>query len=59
METDIQRERRGQKHAEPIAPGELNRVIREVQAFFAHVAPADVVPSDELTQERRSEGKSI
>ncbi len=33
----------------------LEDVIREVQAFFADAAPADVLLSDELTQQRKAE----
>ena len=33
----------------------LDEVIREVQAFFATAAPADVVLSDELLRDRRQE----
>jgi bifunctional DNA-binding transcriptional regulator/antitoxin component of YhaV-PrlF toxin-antitoxin module len=35
----------------------LNEVIREVQAFFAGVAPAKVVLSKELLQDRRTEAE--
>jgi len=33
----------------------LDAVIREVQAFFADAAPADVVLSDELRRDRKAE----
>ena len=33
----------------------LDEVIREVQAFFANAAPADVKLSDELLRDRRQE----
>jgi len=33
----------------------LGAVIREVQAFFADAAPADVVLSDELRRDRKTE----
>jgi bifunctional DNA-binding transcriptional regulator/antitoxin component of YhaV-PrlF toxin-antitoxin module len=33
----------------------LDDVIREVQAFFADVAPPDVLISDELNRDRRDE----
>jgi bifunctional DNA-binding transcriptional regulator/antitoxin component of YhaV-PrlF toxin-antitoxin module len=33
----------------------LDDVIREVQAFFADVAPQDVLISDELNRDRRDE----
>ena len=33
----------------------LDAVIREVQAFFADVAPPDVVLSEELIRDRRAE----
>jgi bifunctional DNA-binding transcriptional regulator/antitoxin component of YhaV-PrlF toxin-antitoxin module len=33
----------------------LDAVIREVQAFFADAAPADVVLSDELRRDRKVE----
>jgi len=33
----------------------LDAVIREVQAFFADVAPADVLLSEELSRDRREE----
>ncbi len=33
----------------------LDTVIREVQAFFADVAPADVLLSEELLRDRRAE----
>jgi bifunctional DNA-binding transcriptional regulator/antitoxin component of YhaV-PrlF toxin-antitoxin module len=33
----------------------LDTVIREVQAFFADVAPADVRLSEELSRDRRKE----
>ena len=35
----------------------LEVVIREVQAFFADLAPKDVVLSDELLNDRREEAK--
>jgi bifunctional DNA-binding transcriptional regulator/antitoxin component of YhaV-PrlF toxin-antitoxin module len=33
----------------------LDKVIQEVQAFFADAAPRDVVLSDELSRDRRAE----
>jgi bifunctional DNA-binding transcriptional regulator/antitoxin component of YhaV-PrlF toxin-antitoxin module len=33
----------------------LDEVVREVQAFFASAAPADVVLSEELIKDRRAE----
>jgi bifunctional DNA-binding transcriptional regulator/antitoxin component of YhaV-PrlF toxin-antitoxin module len=33
----------------------LDTVIREVQAFFADAAPADVLLSEELSKDRRDE----
>ena len=33
----------------------LDEVVREVQAYFAAVAPADMVLSDELMKDRRAE----
>jgi len=35
----------------------LDAVIREVQAYFADVAPADVVLSEELIRDRRKEAE--
>jgi bifunctional DNA-binding transcriptional regulator/antitoxin component of YhaV-PrlF toxin-antitoxin module len=35
----------------------LDAVIREVQAFFADAAPADVLVSEELLRDRREEAK--
>jgi bifunctional DNA-binding transcriptional regulator/antitoxin component of YhaV-PrlF toxin-antitoxin module len=35
----------------------LHAVIREVQAFFADVAPPDVLLSDELIRDRREEAE--
>ena len=35
----------------------LDAVIREVQAFFADAAPADVVLSEELIRDRRAESE--
>src|SRR5438552_2557268 len=51
---------------EPSATGitlrPLDEVIREVQAYFAGIAPADVMLSEELLRDRRSEaarGRSV
>lgn len=35
----------------------LDAVVKEVQAFFARVAPPDVLLSDELLTDRREEAK--
>jgi AbrB family looped-hinge helix DNA binding protein len=46
---------------EPSAAGivmrPLDAVIREVQAYFADVAPSDVLLSEELLRERREEAE--
>jgi len=41
------------EHAITLRP--FDEVVREVQAYFAAVAPPDVVLSDELIRDRRAE----